>query len=32
VTVKSGRTVTIFNLASRHRLLTAIHYNPKFRS
>jgi len=27
VTSKSGRTLTIFNLANRHRLITAIHYN-----
>ena len=27
VTVKSGRTVTIFNLKSHYRLITAIHYN-----
>ncbi len=27
VTVKSGRTVTIFNIKNHYRLLTAIHYN-----
>ena len=27
VTAKSGRTTTIFNLANRQRLITAIHYN-----
>lgn len=27
VTVKSGRTVTVFNLANAFRLITAIHYN-----
>lgn len=29
VTVKSGRTVTIFNLSNDYRLITAIHYNRK---
>lgn len=27
VTVKSGRTVTIFNIKNHFRLITAIHYN-----
>ena len=27
VTVKSGRTVTIFNIKTHYRLITAIHYN-----
>jgi len=27
VTVKSGRTVTIFNISNDYRLITAIHYN-----
>jgi mRNA interferase HigB len=27
VTVKSGRTVTIFNLTNHYRLITAVHYN-----
>ena len=27
VTVKSGRTVTVFNLTNDFRLITAIHYN-----
>lgn len=27
VTVKSGRTVTIFNIKNHYRLITAIHYN-----
>lgn len=27
VTVKSGRTVTIFNIKNHSRLITAIHYN-----
>lgn len=29
VTVKSGRTVTIFNISNDYRLITAIHYNRK---
>jgi mRNA interferase HigB len=29
VTSKSGRTITIFNLARQHRLITAIHYNHR---
>jgi len=29
VTVKSGRTVTIFNISNDFRLITAIHYNRK---
>ena len=29
VTVQSGRTVTVFNLANDYRLITAIHYNRK---
>ena len=29
VTVKSGRTVTIFNVSNDYRLITAIHYNRK---
>ena len=29
VSVKSDRTVTIFNLSNDHRLITAIHYNRK---
>lgn len=29
VRVASGRTVTIFNLARGHRLITAIHYNHR---
>jgi mRNA interferase HigB len=27
LTVKSGRTVTIFNITNHYRLITAIHYN-----
>lgn len=27
VTVKSGRTVTIFNITNHYRLIAAIHYN-----
>jgi len=27
ITVKSGRTVTIFNIKNHYRLITAIHYN-----
>jgi mRNA interferase HigB len=27
ITVKSGRTVTVFNLGDAYRLITAIHYN-----
>ena len=29
VTVASGRTVTVFNIAKSYRLITAIHYNRK---
>lgn len=29
VTVKSQRTITIFNLGRSHRLITAIHYNAQ---
>lgn len=29
VTVRSGRTVTLFNLSNEYRLITAIHYNRK---
>ena len=29
VTVKSGRTVTIFNISNDYRLITAIHYDRK---
>ena len=29
VKVKSGRIVTVFNLAKSYRLITAIHYNRK---
>ncbi|MBP8256148.1 MAG: type II toxin-antitoxin system HigB family toxin [Opitutaceae bacterium] len=27
ITVKSGRTVTVFNITNDFRLITAIHYN-----
>lgn len=27
VTVKSGRTVTVFNITNHYRLITAVHYN-----
>lgn len=27
ITVKSGRTVTVFNITNHFRLITAIHYN-----
>jgi mRNA interferase HigB len=29
VVVKSGRTVTIFNIKNHYRLITAIHYNHR---
>jgi mRNA interferase HigB len=29
VTVKSGRTVTIFNISNDYRLITAIHYDRR---
>ena len=29
VTVRSGRTVTVFNVSNDFRLITAIHYNRK---